>query len=120
MAGTALDVMRLFEAIRIGRDGVLRASTVARMLTPCVNSSAQTWGPGWGFGLGWAILDDPLAAATPQSKGTIQWGGVYGHTWFVDRTNSLSVVALTNTTFEGMSGNFPVDVRDAVYAALQS
>jgi CubicO group peptidase (beta-lactamase class C family) len=120
MAGTALDVMRLFEAVRIGRDGVLRASTVARMLTPHVNSSAQTWGPGWGFGLGWAILDDPQATATPQPKGTIQWGGVYGHTWFVDRANSLSVVALTNTTFEGMSGNFPVDVRDAVYAALQS
>jgi hypothetical protein len=27
----------------------------------------------------------------------------------------LTVVALTNTAFEGMIGRFPVDVRDAVY-----
>jgi CubicO group peptidase (beta-lactamase class C family) len=120
MAGTAPDMMRFFEAIRIGRDGILHASTLERMLTSHVDSSAQTWGPGWGFGLGWAILDDPTLAGTPQPRGTIQWGGVYGHTWFVDRANSLSVVALTNTAVEGMSGVFPCEIRDAIYAALGS
>lgn len=116
MAGTARDVMRFLESIRMARDGILRASTVATMLTAHVDSAAQTWGPGWGFGFGGAILEDPAAAGTPQSKGTFQWGGVYGHTWFVDRANALSVVALTNTAFEGMTGVFPCDLRDCIYA----
>lgn len=119
MAGTARDVMRLFETLRVGRDSILRASTIATMLTSHVDSTAQTWGPGWGFGIGGAILDDPAAAGTPQAKGTFQWGGVYGHTWFVDRAHSLSVVALTNTAFEGMAGAFASDLRDCIYAALR-
>lgn len=46
----------------------------------------------------------------------LQWGGAYGHSWFIDRANGLSLVALTNTAFEGMSGAFPADIRNAVYA----
>ena len=119
MAGTARDVLRFLEAIRTGHDGVLLPATVEQMMTCHVGSEAQTWGPGWGFGFGWAVLDHPVLAATPQSKGTIQWGGVYGHSWFVDRAESLSVVVLTNTAFEGMSGAFPGDIRDALYASLR-
>jgi CubicO group peptidase (beta-lactamase class C family) len=119
MAGTARDVLRFLEIIRTGNDDILRASTVERMMAVQVGPWAQTWGPGWGFGLGWAVLDDPALAATPQSQGTIQWGGVYGHSWFVDRVNSLSVVILTNTAFEGMSGAFPVDIRDAIYNVVR-
>jgi len=118
MAGTAHDLLGFFESIRVGGHGLLRPSTVDRMMASHVGPEAQTWGPGWGFGLGWAVLDDPALTATPQAKGTIQWGGVYGHTWFVDRANSLTAVILTNTAFEGMSGAFPNDVRDAIYSAL--
>ena len=45
-------------------------------------------------------------------------GGVYGHSWFIDPVNGLTVVALTNTTLEGMWGKFTVDLREAIYAAL--
>ena len=38
-----------------------------------------------------------------------------GHKWFIDPANELTVVALTNTAFEGMIGRFTVDVRKAVY-----
>ncbi len=119
MAGTAHDVLRFFETARKGLDGVLRASTWEQMFVAHVGSWAETFGPGWGFGWGWGVLEDPKLAATPQSKGTILWGGVYGHNWFVDRTNALSVVVLTNTTFEGMSGAFPVEIRDVIYNVLQ-
>jgi CubicO group peptidase (beta-lactamase class C family) len=118
MAGTAPDMLRFFEMFRRGSDAILRASTMEQMLSLSVGSAAQTWGPGWGFGLGWAVLEDPALAATPQARGTIQWGGVYGHSWFVDRANSLTLVALTNTAFEGMIGSFSTDIRDAVYRAL--
>lgn len=115
MVGTAGDIARFLEAMRTGSTPILSRATVADMMTDHVGSQAQTQGPGWGFGYGWAVLDDPAAAKTPQNKGTIQWGGAYGHSWFVDPVAKLTVVVLTNTAFEGMSGAFTVDVRDAVY-----
>lgn len=73
------------------------------------------YAPGFGFGLGFSVLRDPALAASPESAGTWRWGGAYGHSWFVDRAQGLSVVAFTNTLYEGMSGRFVNDLRDAVY-----
>ena len=71
-----------------------------------------------GFGFGAAILKDPIAAQTPKSVGTYSWGGVYGHSWFVDPQLELRVVGLTNTTVEEMAGVFPLAIRDAIYRAI--
>ncbi|WP_210190018.1 serine hydrolase domain-containing protein [Ensifer adhaerens] len=115
MAGTAKDVLTFLETIRKGGGPILSEETVKTMMQDQTGAEAQTQGPGWGFGYGWAVLVDPKAGATPQSQGTIQWGGAYGHIWFVDPAQKLTVVAMTNTTFEGMWGQFTRDVRDAVY-----
>jgi CubicO group peptidase (beta-lactamase class C family) len=115
MVGTADDVLTLLETLRKGGAPILKADTVALMMKDQVGAQARTQGPGWGFGYGWAVLDDPAAGKTPQGAGTIAWGGVYGHNWFVDSTNRLTVVIMTNTTFEGMNGRFTKEVRDAVY-----
>ncbi|MDQ7728500.1 serine hydrolase domain-containing protein [Halomonas sp. SpR8] len=115
MVGTAADVLRFLEVIRRGGEPILAPDTVSAMMQDQVGGESEMQGPGWGFGYGWAVLDDPDAAGTPQSKGTIQWGGAYGHSWFVDPVKKLTVVALTNTAFEGMSGAFPMEIRDAVY-----
>lgn len=72
---------------------------------------------GWGFTMAASILLDPAPTGTPQSPGTWQWGGIYGHSWFVDPARGLTVVAFTNTAIEGMAGRFPADVRNAVYGA---
>jgi CubicO group peptidase (beta-lactamase class C family) len=113
MAGSASDVLRLLEAVRTAR--IVSPGMRAAMLTDHVGPEAQTQGPGWGFGYGGAVLVDPAPTGTPQSAGTLQWGGAYGHSWFIDPVEHLTVVALTNTTFEGMSGRFTLDVRDAAY-----
>ena len=115
MVGTAGDLLRFLEVIRTGGVPILKRGTVAAMMQDQVGVQAATQGPGWGFGYGWAVLDDPKVAATPQAKGTLQWGGAYGHRWFVDPANELVVVALTNTTFEGMAGPFVQQLRDAIY-----
>ena len=117
MAGTAGDISGFLEILRQGGGPILSPQSVQSMMTDQVGAQAQTQGPGWGFGYGWAVLDDPQLTNTPQSKGTIQWGGAYGHSWFVDPQAKLTVVALTNTAFEGMSGAFTRDIRDAVYPA---
>ncbi len=115
MVGDADDVLRLVEALRSGGDDLLKPASVALMRQPHVGAEAEVQGPGWGFGFGGAVLVDAQLAATPQHNGTLQWGGVYGHSWFYDPQAALSVVALTNTAFEGMSGGYPQQIRDAVY-----
>jgi CubicO group peptidase (beta-lactamase class C family) len=115
MVGTAPDVLRFLEAIRGGGAPILHSESVREMMTDQVGTQAETQGPGWGFGFGWAVLGDPALAATPQSAGSIQWGGAYGHSWFVDSARELSVVALTNTAPEGVAGAFPTEIRNAVY-----
>ena len=74
-------------------------------------------GEGMGFGYGASIVVDPAAARLPVAAGTFQWGGVYGHNWWVDRAARLTVVVLTNTAVEGMSDALPVALRDAVYGS---
>jgi CubicO group peptidase (beta-lactamase class C family) len=115
MVGTAGDVLTLLETVRQGGAPILKPATVAEMMKDQVGVQAATQGPGWGFGYGWAVLDDPAVAKTPQGAGTLAWGGVYGHNWFVDPKSRLTVVIMTNTAFEGMNGPFTTQVRDAVY-----
>ncbi|MBB3779839.1 serine hydrolase [Xanthomonas arboricola pv. juglandis] len=73
--------------------------------------------PGVGFGLGFSVLRDPVLAASPESAGSWRCEGAFGHSWCVDRAAGLSVVAFTNL-YEGMSGRFVTDLRDAVCAAV--
>jgi CubicO group peptidase (beta-lactamase class C family) len=115
MAGTATDVLKFLETMRAG--GLLQEQTRNAMFSVQARTGGQAEGPGWEFGFGGAVLVDPKAAGTSQASGTLQWNGAYGHKWFIDPANELTVLALTNTAFEGMIGRFPVDVRDAVYGA---
>ncbi|NTX11280.1 beta-lactamase family protein [Myxococcus sp. CA056] len=117
MVGTASDYVKFLEALRKGGAPVLKQTTVEQLGSVHVGPESQPQGPGWGWGLASAVLIDPAPTHSPQSAGTWQWGGAYGHNWFVDPQRGLTVVALTNTALEGMSGGFPGAVRDAVYAA---
>jgi CubicO group peptidase (beta-lactamase class C family) len=114
MAGTAPELLRFFDALH-GKRAILKPDTLDAMFRDRLASHVDRPRPGWGFGYGGAVLINPKAADTPQAKGTLGWGGVYGHAWFVDRANALSVVALTNTAFEGMAGAFTIELRDAIY-----
>lgn len=118
MAGTAPDFLRLLEALRTNDERLLQAEWVAEMGRDQIGDLELPNAPGFGFGLGFSVLRDRQAAASPESNGTWRWGGAYGHSWFVDRARRLSVVAFTNTLYEGMSGRFVNDLRDAVYASL--
>jgi CubicO group peptidase (beta-lactamase class C family) len=116
MVGTAGDFLCLLEALRDGNETLLPRAMVAEMGRDQTAGIALPDLPGVGFGLGFSVLRDPQLAASPESTGTWRWGGAYGHSWFVDRQRGLSVVAFTNTLYEGMSGKFVNDLRDAVYA----
>ncbi|RQR48643.1 class A beta-lactamase-related serine hydrolase [Burkholderia sp. Bp9140] len=115
MVGTARDCMTLLDTLRTGRDDWLARRWIDEMSRVQPGAHDLQDAPGFGFGLGFSVLRDPAAAQSPESVGTWRWGGAYGHAWFVDRAAGLTVVALTNTLYEGMHGRFVTDVRDAVY-----
>lgn len=121
MIGSAPDLLHFFETIRRGGRPILSEESTAQMMrnqTAALPGDAQGPMPGWGFGFGGSVLLDPPAAGSPQSRGTWQWGGVYGHSWFVDPERRLTVIALTNTALEGLFGRFPIELRDAICRGL--
>lgn len=119
MAGTAIDFINLLETLRQGGGALLPCELVEEMGRDQTGGLELPNAPGFGFGLGFSVLRDPQLAASPESPGTWRWGGAYGHAWFLDRARGLNVVAFTNTMYEGMSGRFVADLRDAVYDELE-
>ncbi len=117
MAGTARDFLLFLETLRQGGGPILKAETVQAMMSNQIGGLRinTELTPAWGFGFGGAVLLDPALAKVPQAVGTWKWGGVYGHHWYVDPGNRLTVVALTNTSMEGFEGVFRTDLMHAVY-----
>ncbi|HZP20034.1 MAG TPA: serine hydrolase domain-containing protein [Bauldia sp.] len=116
MAGTAGDFLRFLEALRTGGAPILKTETVALACRNQIGDLArEEKDAGWRFGYLSAVLDDPAAAHSPQSRGSLQWGGAYGHNWFIDPSAELSVAEFTNTAFEGCNGPFRDEIVAAVY-----
>lgn len=116
MAGTASDFMKLLEALRLGGGPLMSSEIVAQATQNQIGDLPRDpKDAGQRFGFIGAIIADPVAASSPHAAGTFAWGGVYGHTWFVDPVNKLSVVSLSNTAVEGCKGAYRNQIRDAVY-----
>ncbi|MDT3496363.1 beta-lactamase family protein [Bacillus toyonensis] len=114
MNGTAEDFLYFLEKLRSG--DFLLPKDIKNGITKIQTGNLPLTGwPGRGFGLGFTILKDPKEANTKESIGTWRLGGAYGHSWFVDPIEKLTVVSFTNTAFEGMDGQFTVDLTDAIY-----
>lgn len=120
MVGSASDLERLLETLRRGGRPLFDSHYTQMMTTNQIDKLTTILGPGWGFGFGGAVLLDPLAAHSPQALGTWGWTGAYGHNWFVDPENDLTVVAFTNSAPGGDSGPYTQDLRDSIYSALGS
>jgi CubicO group peptidase (beta-lactamase class C family) len=116
MLSTAADMLRLLEAIRNDGAPIAAPEILREMKKPFTAPDAVA--PGVAHALGWSVVTDRAKLLTPQANGTLAWSGVYGSMWFVDLRNKLSMVLLTNTAIEGMTGKVTLDVRDALYDAL--
>lgn len=116
MVGTATDLITFLEALRTGGGGILRPETVEMGMANQIGDIRRA-DPGTKFGYFGGIVDDPAAAMTPQSRGTVTWGGVYGLNWFIDREKSLTGLSVTNNAVEGCTGEYPMRIVQAVYGA---
>lgn len=114
--GSADDMLAFFEAIRNRGTPILKHDTVALAIQ---NQIGDVPGleAGMRFGFLGAVIVDPEGAGRPQPAGTIRWGGVYGHDWFVDFTSGITCVIMTNTAVEGNRGAHARNIRNAIYEA---
>jgi CubicO group peptidase (beta-lactamase class C family) len=118
MNGTADDVVRLLDAIRSGGGPVVLPETAKAMMSNQIGDLRMIFDStgGTAFGFGGAVMLDPVKSGWPLSPGAWYWGGVWGHSWFVDPTRRTTILCLTNTTLEGMSGQLPRDLTQAMAA----
>lgn len=117
MAGTPGDILRFLEVLRTGGGDAIAPETVALAFSNRIGAIHRD-DAGQRFGYLGAIVDDPVAAKSASAAGTVNWGGVYGHSWLVDPANGLTIVSMTNTALEGCTGQYPKDLIRAVYAEL--
>ncbi len=97
LLSTATDYARFLQMMLNGGelDGtrLLSRKTVELMTTN--HLTGQPFRVGQGFGLGFSIVEDVGARGLPGSKGEFGWGGAYHSTYWVDPTEELVVVYLT-------------------------
>ncbi|AGT07431.1 serine hydrolase domain-containing protein [Paracoccus aminophilus] len=112
MAGTAEAALTLLETLRAG-DFIApewrRAATEPRFAYP-----HPMRGPGMSHGWAGAIVTDPALAGIDLSPGSFSWGGIYGHSWFIDPTRRRTVLVMTNTAVEGMAGQLSLEAMAAI------
>jgi CubicO group peptidase (beta-lactamase class C family) len=118
MACSAPDMLSFLEAIRTGGGPVVGEATARAMMTNQTGDlPIVIVGPGVGFGFGGAVQLDPAVSGSPHLPGAWSWGGVYGHSWYVDPTRKTAFVLMTNTSVEGMSGPLSQDLARAAAEA---
>ena len=115
LAGTAADFMTFLQALQRGGEPILKRETLAMASRNHIGDLPRE-DAGWRFGLISAVLDDPVAAKTPLSVGTLEWGGIWGHRWFVDPAAGIAAATLSNTTHgrrqrRVSAGYLPGDLR---------
>ena len=116
--GSADDLFRFFDSLRDRGGAILNPDIHAQAIMNQIGSLRRDpKDAGQRFGYLGAVVTDPAAARLPQAPGTIRWGGVYGHDWFVDFANGIVAVMMTNTTLEGCTGAYPRELTNAIYGA---
>ena len=100
---TAPDYWRFAQMLQnggtFGGKRLLKPATVKLMATSVLQPGVMVdlYGPkepGIGFGLDFAVLEDPAAAKSPQGQGSYYWGGAYG-TWFwIDPAKDIIMVGM--------------------------
>ena len=127
---TALDYYRFLQALLNGGtlEGkrILSPKSVALMtadhLGPLYLPSLQRGapylpGPGYGFGLGFAVRLEDGGNPLPGSKGDYFWAGLFGTYFFVDPKERLIGVFMTQSP--GGRTYYAQLFRNAVYASLR-
>ncbi|MGE3856934.1 MAG: serine hydrolase domain-containing protein [Dehalococcoidia bacterium] len=131
LTSTAADYMRFAKALCNGGelDGerIIGARTLEFMtanhlpggveFADIVNNPLSTWiTKGTGFGLGFAVLMDPVAAGVLGTEGEYYWNGAFSTSFFVSPNEDL--VAMLFTQLGGATYEIRREWRGTVYQAI--
>ncbi len=58
-------------------------------------------GPGYGFGLGFGVLNEPGKARDPLTPGSFTWGGAWGTVFWIDPVEDMIGILMTQITSYG-------------------
>ena len=100
LVSTARDYFRFHQMMLNGGelDGArLLSRKTIELMTANHTGDFGIWlaGPGYGFGLGYAVVTDLGPSGTPRSEGSYYWGGAFGTIFWVDPSEELIGIMLT-------------------------
>lgn len=125
MVGTAMDYARFVQMLLNGGslDGkrIVSPKTVRFMTANHLDASIAAGplylpGPGFGFGLGFAVRKDAGVSPLPGSVGEFNWGGAGGTYFWADPSERLLVVYMMQAPRERLY--FRSLLKDMVYGAI--
>jgi CubicO group peptidase (beta-lactamase class C family) len=123
MVSTAQDYARFLAMLANGgalEDVRLLARKTVEFMTAdhlgSIPGAETLTGPGYGFGLGFAVRLADGIAATPGSAGQYYWGGIAGTTFWVDPREQLFAVMMIQAP--GQREHYRALFRNLVYASL--
>lgn len=126
LTSTASDYMRFVQAMLNGGalDGarILGSRTIEQIKSPQTAYLAQpakehTRSKGNGFGLGYQVYTEDSKGAVPFSPGTYSWGGYFNTKFWIDPTEQLGFVGMTQVVpFE--HGEFWDKLYSIIYSSL--
>jgi CubicO group peptidase (beta-lactamase class C family) len=125
LVGTAMDYARLLQMLLNGGtlDGrrYVSPTTIAYMTSDHMGEVIRRgpydlMGPGYKFGLGFAVRTDPGMAPTAGSAGDFYWGGAGGTYFWIDPKEKLFVVFMMQSPSKRVP--YRPLIRNMVYAAI--
>jgi CubicO group peptidase (beta-lactamase class C family) len=129
LLSTANDYLRFAQMMLNGGelDGVriLKRETVAMMTrnqlpasVPLIENPRLLTSPGYGFGLGFAVLVDSAKSGMPGNVGMYRWWGINNTYFWIDPKADLIAMVLTQTS-PGRPTPVEQDFQRLVYAAVR-
>jgi CubicO group peptidase (beta-lactamase class C family) len=131
LVSTTMDYMKFAEAMRNGGElngvRILSPKTVNYMRQNHLPASIVSGGSGesptlgaalrgFGFGLGFGLVTDPVASGVMGSAGEYNWGGAAGTVFWIDPVEDVVVVGMIQLM--GSPYPFRSDLKIATYQAL--
>ena len=107
---------------KVNKNSVLSRKTIEYMTSNHLgnNISRDTPlylpGPGYGFGLGFAVRESNGLSSWPGSKGEYFWAGYAGTYFWIDPKEELIVISMTQSVTNRMK--FRLLLRNLVYQAI--
>ena len=128
MVSTTADYVRFLTMLAAGGilDGkrYLSPKTIALMTANHIGPAAGVVpgpyylpGPGFGFGLGFAVRTEPGVAPQLGSVGEYNWGGAGGTTFWVDPKEDMFVVFMMQSPSQRV--RYRAALRNMIYGALE-